>query len=244
MVKISRDSHGKTRVAKGDDTGLGGQYAPDPSKINKNLNAFKDLEETLNSTPDWKKYYPTPVFREFDSLDIKIDDEDYDFGMMTETEFLEHIAPEIEEVWVNNGSIVFEISHVPNHVEPEWVMSDFQIEPKFFEQNPTLTTGEQTTLNNLLNNVYNTTPSNIVVRECEGYTQILWSHQYPVFANDDPYDENNDFGTDIMEELAAANSKYFNVTAERVPGENVLHMSGWYTLNEDEKKVLLKTLNS
>jgi hypothetical protein len=33
MVKISRDSDGKTRVAKGDKSGLGGQYAPDPAKI-------------------------------------------------------------------------------------------------------------------------------------------------------------------------------------------------------------------
>jgi hypothetical protein len=33
MVKIDRDKDGKTRVAKGDKSGLGGQYAPDPAKI-------------------------------------------------------------------------------------------------------------------------------------------------------------------------------------------------------------------
>jgi hypothetical protein len=32
-MRLFRDKSGKTRVAKGDRSGLGGQYAPDPIKI-------------------------------------------------------------------------------------------------------------------------------------------------------------------------------------------------------------------
>lgn len=35
MAKIERDANGKTRVAKGDKSGLGGQFAPDPELLKK-----------------------------------------------------------------------------------------------------------------------------------------------------------------------------------------------------------------
>ena len=43
MVKVSRDKDGKTRVAKGDKTGLGGQYAPDPQKLETAKNKLEEL---------------------------------------------------------------------------------------------------------------------------------------------------------------------------------------------------------
>jgi hypothetical protein len=54
MVKISRDNKGKTRVAKGDQSGLGGQYAPDPAKIA----VAKTQMQEINSIniPDNVKY--------------------------------------------------------------------------------------------------------------------------------------------------------------------------------------------
>ena len=53
MVKISRDEDGKTRVAKGDKSGLGGQYAPDPAKIELAKTQMEELKETL--TPNYKR---------------------------------------------------------------------------------------------------------------------------------------------------------------------------------------------
>ena len=47
MVNISRDKDGKTRVAKGDKTGLGGQYAPDPQKLDAAKNKLEELNNTL-----------------------------------------------------------------------------------------------------------------------------------------------------------------------------------------------------
>jgi hypothetical protein len=47
MVHISRDSDGKTRVAKGDRTGLGGQYAPDPVKLDAAKKRVEELQDTL-----------------------------------------------------------------------------------------------------------------------------------------------------------------------------------------------------
>lgn len=52
MVKINKDSEGKTRVAKGDKTGLGGQFAPDPVKMDAAKTNIKKLEEEL--TPNYK----------------------------------------------------------------------------------------------------------------------------------------------------------------------------------------------
>jgi hypothetical protein len=49
MVKIERDNSGKTRVAKGDQSGLGGQYAPDPAKIasaKTNMESVSSLKPT------------------------------------------------------------------------------------------------------------------------------------------------------------------------------------------------------
>ena len=54
MVKISRDSDGKPRVAKGDKSGLGGQYAPDPAKIDTVKAHMEDIN-TIN-IPDNVKY--------------------------------------------------------------------------------------------------------------------------------------------------------------------------------------------
>ena len=54
MVKISRDNKGKTRVAKGDQSGLGGQYAPDPAKIAVAKNLMEDISNI--SIPENVKY--------------------------------------------------------------------------------------------------------------------------------------------------------------------------------------------
>jgi hypothetical protein len=54
MVKISRDNSGKTRVAKGDNSGLGGQYAPDPAKIASAKNRIAEINNI--SVPDNVKY--------------------------------------------------------------------------------------------------------------------------------------------------------------------------------------------
>ena len=48
MVNISRDRFGKTRVAKGDRSGLGGQYAPDPQKLDAAKNNLHDLQSTVS----------------------------------------------------------------------------------------------------------------------------------------------------------------------------------------------------
>jgi hypothetical protein len=51
-MNIERDKNGKTRVAKGDKSGLGGQYAPDPAKIADAKQKFEQLNDSLNETVD------------------------------------------------------------------------------------------------------------------------------------------------------------------------------------------------
>lgn len=50
-MKTSRDNSGKLRIAKGDKTGLGGQYAPDVQK----LDAAKQQLEELKNTDTYSK---------------------------------------------------------------------------------------------------------------------------------------------------------------------------------------------
>lgn len=52
MVNIERDSNGKTRVAKGDKSGLGGQYAPDVELLKKYATLAKELTKKVNTTGD------------------------------------------------------------------------------------------------------------------------------------------------------------------------------------------------
>ena len=47
-MRISRDKDGKTRVAKGDKSGLGGQYAPDVLKLRNAENRMKEFSNILN----------------------------------------------------------------------------------------------------------------------------------------------------------------------------------------------------
>jgi hypothetical protein len=56
MVNISKDGEGKTRVAKGDQSGLGGQFAPDVNKLSAAKNKLEGLKETLSD--DVKKVKP------------------------------------------------------------------------------------------------------------------------------------------------------------------------------------------
>jgi SMC interacting uncharacterized protein involved in chromosome segregation len=56
MVNISRDGDGKTRIAKGDKTGLGGQYAPDPNKLVQAKNNLNELQDTLFDYDEKKVY--------------------------------------------------------------------------------------------------------------------------------------------------------------------------------------------
>jgi hypothetical protein len=46
-MKIERDGQGKTRVAKGDRTGLGGQYTPDPVKLDAAKNKIEALKAEI-----------------------------------------------------------------------------------------------------------------------------------------------------------------------------------------------------
>ena len=50
-MKVERDSSGKTRVAKGDKSGLGGQYAPDPELLKKYAEQAK-LVSQYSSLPE------------------------------------------------------------------------------------------------------------------------------------------------------------------------------------------------
>ena len=68
MVKVSRDKDGKTRVAKGDKTGLGGQYAPDPAKIEKAKTNMSSLNEEL--TPNYKKEVDTASLKKMGAISL------------------------------------------------------------------------------------------------------------------------------------------------------------------------------
>jgi len=61
-MKVSRDNAGKTRVVKGDKSGLGGQYASDPAKIAEAKTQLEDLKETTQ--PSYMKRYGMPVRKE------------------------------------------------------------------------------------------------------------------------------------------------------------------------------------
>lgn len=50
MVRIERDSSGKTRVAKGDKSGLGGQYAPDIDFFRNKQKANKKIIEGIDDS--------------------------------------------------------------------------------------------------------------------------------------------------------------------------------------------------
>jgi hypothetical protein len=64
-MKIERDPTGRTRIAKGDKSGLGGQFAPDVDSFTarRQQQAINDLNETANSdtqeTSLWRKHYPS-----------------------------------------------------------------------------------------------------------------------------------------------------------------------------------------
>ena len=68
MVKISRDNDGKTRVAKGDKSGLGGQYAPDPAKIAAAKTQMGDLKEIL--TPNYKRAVDNASLKKMNALSL------------------------------------------------------------------------------------------------------------------------------------------------------------------------------
>lgn len=54
-MKIERDDKGKTRVAKGDKSKLGGQFAPDVDKLKKDSDAIKSVAAEIE-----KKHVPAP----------------------------------------------------------------------------------------------------------------------------------------------------------------------------------------
>ena len=62
MAKIERDASGKTRVAKGDKSGLGGQFAPDPALLKKYAEQSQQFAKAQSR-------YATPEER--DSLSVK-----------------------------------------------------------------------------------------------------------------------------------------------------------------------------
>ena len=62
MVKISRDNDGKTRVAKGDKSGLGGQYAPDPAKIAASKNKIAEIPLLADSEVKVNDSTPKAVY--------------------------------------------------------------------------------------------------------------------------------------------------------------------------------------
>jgi len=65
-MRVERDDDGKLRVAKGDNSGLGGQYAPEDDVfiVRRNQQIMDELseEEASNEEPGmslWKKHYPS-----------------------------------------------------------------------------------------------------------------------------------------------------------------------------------------
>jgi hypothetical protein len=50
-MKIERDNAGKTRIAKGDKTGLGGQYAPDPNKLVQAKKSLTEIHDLITTEP-------------------------------------------------------------------------------------------------------------------------------------------------------------------------------------------------
>ena len=62
MVKISRDNDGKTRVAKGDKSGLGGQYAPDPAKITAAKTKISEIPLLVDDENLTEDASPKPVY--------------------------------------------------------------------------------------------------------------------------------------------------------------------------------------
>jgi hypothetical protein len=244
MVKITRDGSGKTRVAKGDQSGLGGQYAPDPAKIESAKNRIAELE-TLDepASIDWKKYYPTPTFREFNSVEITVNGEymysddlvDHD----SEDGFNRLLASEIETAFLEYDEFDIEIVHVPNHVEPEWKYSDIQVPQKFLMKNRKFNQTEQEVLNNIVDT---TKPVNIAsqnlntfkMREIEGVTQIQWNISVPIF------EEEEFVGEEILQHINEYNDSFQNLHVSKKQGFNILHFSGWHTVNNAEKNILKK----
>ena len=72
-MKIERDKDGKTRVAKGDKTGLGGQYAPDPQKLDAAKNKLEELNRTVSTDDD---FLASPAKDDpYHDFDYEMDDE-------------------------------------------------------------------------------------------------------------------------------------------------------------------------
>jgi len=71
MVKISRDNTGKTRVAKGDKSGLGGQYAPDPAKIETAKRNAEELTKLADVDPIMGETY-TAVYNSDETVRYEI----------------------------------------------------------------------------------------------------------------------------------------------------------------------------
>lgn len=98
MTKTSRDKSGKLRIAKGDDTGLGGQFAPDikSSAIRKTeLHAF--IDEMVAPVA----HKPVPVNVEQSILSLKArminNVENYETKMASETLFNRYVVSSEEE---------------------------------------------------------------------------------------------------------------------------------------------------
>jgi hypothetical protein len=247
MVNISRDSGGKTRVAKGDKSGLGGQYAPDPAKIAEAKTRVADLESlTENPNIDWKKYYPAPTFREFNSLEITIDGEymysDDLIDRETEDGFNRMLASEIESALLEYDKFDIEIVHVPNHVEPEWKYSEIHLPQKFLVKNRKFNQSEQEVLNSIVDTTKPVTIASqdlsiIKSREVDGVKQIQWNISVPIF-------EEEFVGEEILNHINEYNERFQNLRVVKQPGFNILYFSGWHTVNNDEKKIIDKIKTS
>jgi hypothetical protein len=61
-MKVVKDVNGKTRVAKGDQSGLGGQFAPDVNKLANINGEVSDLMESFNKNERVIKNYDLNIW--------------------------------------------------------------------------------------------------------------------------------------------------------------------------------------
>lgn len=254
MVKISKDGSGKTRVSKGDQSGLGGQFAPDPTKIELAKKRIAEIQEITDEiVMNWSDYYPTPTFREFDSVEITVNGEYVSSDDLNPTAegsedepFNSFLASELDMVlWdYQEGDIVeLTIVHVPEHVEPEWVYKTLTLPQRFLTDNRKFNTEDRKTLNKMVDTVF---PINIAsqntnelhIREVDGVTQLQWKTSEPLMD-----EENN--SEKIITKMAEYNKKFQNIKATAngpLPKPYLLTFTGWYTLNKDEQKIVKRLI--
>ena len=122
-MKIERDASGKTRVAKGDRSGLGGQYAPDMDFFRNKLKANRQIIEDI---PESEAYVDEFTLTLQDNLQALKDFQANDNGTGSPTEIANDFygnyisCDDVARATIVNQMTAEDIETVYKHIHPQY----------------------------------------------------------------------------------------------------------------------------